>query len=139
MTRLEAEFTSYQLEKVGNMTSAYAVRIYELLSQHRGIGSRTLNLAWLRETLSVKPGEYKLTADFKKWVIEIAVSQINKHSDLTIKYKSKKTGRAIKDFAFKIKEKDAKIKKLNMLTGQQLRDQLEARGQQRIDDSVEEL
>jgi plasmid replication initiation protein len=139
MTRLEAEFTSYQLEKVGNMTSAYAVRIYELLSQHRDIGRRTLNLAWLRETLGVETSEYKLTADFKKWVIEVAVDQINKHSDLTVKYESKKTGRAITDFSFKIKEKDSKIKNLKTLTDQQIREQLEARGQQRIEDQEEKF
>jgi len=130
ITRLEAEFTSYQLEKVGNMTSSYAVRIYELLSQHRAIGHRTLNLTWLREMLGLQPTEYKLTADFKKWVIEVAVDQINKHSDLVVTYKPQKTGRAITDFAFKIKVKGAK--KLEA-TDQAYRDQLEALGQQRID------
>jgi plasmid replication initiation protein len=138
ITRLETEFTSYQLEKVGNMTSAYAVRIYELLSQYKDIGNRTIGLAWLRETLGMQPGEYKLTADFKKWVIEIAVDQINKHSDLTVSYKAVKTGRAITDFAFKIKSKDSKPKR-QALTDQEVRDQLEARGQQRIDDQVEEF
>lgn len=142
VTRLETEFTSYQLEKVGNMTSSYAVRIYELLSQHRDIGHRTLNLAWLRDTLGVEPGEYKLTADFKKWVIEIAVDQINKHSDLTVSYKPVKTGRAITDFAFKIKHKDRKPKATGSASDQAIREKLEANGQQRIpvtepDDSEE--
>ena len=140
ITRLETEFTSYQLEKVGNMTSAYAVRIYELLSQHRGIGNRTLNLAWLRETLGVQPGEYKLTADFKKWVIEIAVDQINKHSDLTVSYKPQKTGRAITDFVFKIKGKDAKPKAHSAPNDQAMREKLEAEhGQQRIPEDTEEF
>lgn len=132
ITRLEKEFTSYQLEKVGNMTSFYAVRIYELLTQHREIGSRTLNLKELRETLQIGPDEYKLTADFKKWVIEVAVDQINKHSDLTVKYEPKKTGRAITDFAFKIRVKDAKPKR-QAPTDQAMREKLEANGQQRID------
>jgi plasmid replication initiation protein len=139
ITRLEAEFTSYQLEKVGNMTSSYAVRIYELLSQHREIGHRTLNLAWLRETLGIEPGEYKLTADFKKWVIEIAVAQINKHSDLTVSYKSQKTGRAITDFSFKIKSKDAKKKNTSLLNDQELREKLELNGQQRILEDSEQF
>lgn len=111
ITRLEGEFTSYQLEKVGNMTSAHAVRIYELLAQHLDIRTRTLNLTWLREALQIGQDEYKLTADFKKWVIEVAVDQINKHSDLTVSYKVKKTGRAITDFVFKIKSKDTPIKR----------------------------
>lgn len=138
ITRLEKEFTSYQLEKVGNMTSFYAVRIYEMLAQHREIGNRTLNLKELRETFQIGPDEYKLTADFKKWVIEVAVDQINKHSDLMVSYKPIKTGRAITDFAFKIKGKVSKSKR-HALTDQQLREQLEARGQQRIDDPAEEF
>lgn len=138
ITRLEEEFTSYQLEKVGRMTSAHAVRIYELLAQHKGIGNRTLNLKLLRETLGIGPSEYKLTADFIRKVIEVAVDQINKHSDLTVSYKPVKTSRAITDFVFKIKAKDAKSNR-QVLTDQQLREQLEARGQQRIDDPMEEF
>lgn len=139
ITRLEAEFTSYQLEKVGNMTSAYAVRVYELLSQHRDIGHRTLSLVWLRETLGVESNEYKLTADFKKWVIEIAVDQINKHSDLSVSYKSIKTGRAITDFAFKIKPKIFKQKETALTSDQAIREKLESNGQQRIDHVDEEF
>jgi plasmid replication initiation protein len=132
VTRLEEEFTSYQLEKVGKMTSAYAVRIYELLAQHRDIGSRTLNMAWLRETLQIAPEEYKLTTNFIRKVIDVAVDQINEHSDLKVRYDSIKTGRAITDFAFKIKAKSEKPRR-SAPTDQQYRDQLEARGQQRID------
>lgn len=138
MTRLETEFTSYQLEKVGNMTSSYAVRIYELLAQHRDIGNRTLNMAWLREALQIAPDEYKLTTNFIRKVIEVAVDQINKHSDLTVSYKPIKTSRAITDFSFKIKSKDSKPKR-HALTDQEVRDQLEARGQQRIDNPKEEF
>ena len=118
------------------MTSAYAVRIYELLAQHREIGNRTLNMAWLRETLQIAPDEYKLTADFKKWVIEVAVDQINKHSDLTVSYKPVKTGRAITDFAFKIKDKERKPKSASAPSDHAYRAKLEANGQQRIPDPV---
>lgn len=138
ITRLEAEFTSYQLEKVSHMTSAHAVRIYELLAQHRDIGNRTLNLAWLRETLQIAPDEYKLTTNFVRKVIDVAVDQINKHSDLTVSYKPQKTGRAITDFAFKIKDKDRKAKTTGTPSDQAYRAQLEARGQQRILDAEPE-
>lgn len=53
ITRLETQFTPYQWNKVGNMTSAYAVRIYERLAQNRDIGNRTLNMVSLRETLQI--------------------------------------------------------------------------------------
>lgn len=143
ITRLETEFTSYQLEKVGHMTSAHAVRMYELLAQHRDTGTRTLNLVWLRDVLQIEPGEYKLTADFKKWVIDASVEQINKHSDITVSYKVQKTGRAITDFVFKIKDKERKAKASNTASDQAAREKLESLGQQRIpvepDDDKEEF
>ena len=135
ITRLETEFTSYQLEKVGHMTSAYAVRMYELLAQHRDIGTRTVSLSWLREALQIEQGEYKLTADFTRKVLDISVEQINKHSDITVSYKPKKTGRAITDFVFKIKDKDKghKAKAASTASDQATREKLEALGQQRLD------
>ena len=138
ITRLEIEFTSYQLEKVGHMTSAHAVRIYELLAQHRDIGNRTLNLAWLREALQLGPSEYKLTANFINRIIEPAVDQINKHSDIAVSYKPKKTGRAITDFMFKIRDKERKAKATSTASDQAAREKLEARGQQRLDTETDE-
>ncbi|MET3135434.1 plasmid replication initiation protein [Oxalobacteraceae bacterium GrIS 1.11] len=139
ITRLEEEFTSYQLEKVGSMTSAHAVRIYELLAQHRGIGNRTINFAWLRETLQIAPDEYKLTTNFIRKVIDVAVDQINKHSDLTVSYKPQKTGRAITDFVFKIRDKERKAKTSSTPSDQAAREKLEALGQQRIPEDTEEF
>lgn len=142
ITRLEAEFTSYQLEKVGHMTSAHAVRMYELLAQHKDVGTRTLNLLWLRDTLQIEPGEYKLTADFTRKVLDVSVEQINKHSDITVSYKPQKTGRAITDFVFKIKDKELekarKAKATGTASDQAAREKLEALGQQRLDTETEE-
>ena len=138
ITRLEVEFTSYQLEKVGHMTSAHAVRIYELLAQHRDLGNRTLNLAWLREALQLGPGEYKLTANFINRIIEPSVDQINKHSDITVSYKPKKTGRAITDFVFKVRDKERKAKATSTANDQATREKLEALGQQRLDTETDE-
>src|SRR5471032_1886502 len=135
---IQVEFTSYQLEKVGHMTSAHGVRIYELLAQHKDIGTRTLNLVWLREALQLEPGEYKLTADFIKRIIEPAVDQINKHSDITVSYKPKKTGRAITDFVFKIRDKERKAKATSAASDQAVREKLEALGQQRLDTETDE-
>lgn len=137
ITRLEAEFTSYQLEKVGNMTSAHAIRIYEMLVQYRDVGSRELNLMWLRSTLQISDDEYKLTKNFMVRVLDAAVEQINKHSDLKVGYEPKKTGRAITDFVFKIKNKNAlvKSKKQVVAPDQAARDALEKLGQQRIEDN----
>lgn len=111
ITRLESEFTAYRIEKIGKMSSSYAMRLYELLVQYLAIGTRTIPTVALREALQLDDGKYKLMADLKRWVIDLAVEQINKHSDLTVSYKPQKTGRIITALVFKIKSKDAEQKK----------------------------
>lgn len=133
IARVEKEFTSYQLERVSHMTSFHAIRIYELLSQHRDIRTRQLSLVDLRSYLQIEPHEYKLTTNLIRKVIDVAVDQINKHTDLTVSYKSVKTGRAITDFMFKIRDKERKPKASSTPSDQATREKLEALGQQRLD------
>lgn len=137
ITRLEPRFTRYRLDQIGNMTSAHAVRLYELLVQYRVAGKRELSLADLRMMFQLAPTEYKLTANFINRVIAPSVEQINEHTDLTISYKTKKTGKAISHFAFKIKRKDGEQPDSDVTEDQAYRNKLEANGQQRLDESSE--
>jgi len=142
ITRLELEFTSYALEKVGNMTSAHAIRIYEILAQYKDVGRREVQLKWLREALQFSPNEYKLTTDLRKYVIDAAVLQINKHTDLRVSYTPKKTSRAITSFEFTIKNKEKKAKEKapkEKAPDQLKREQLESLGQRRIDEFDEQF
>lgn len=104
ITRLESEFTSYRLEKIGHMTSAHAIRLYELLIQYLSVGSREMELAWLKDALELG-GEYPRLFDLKRWVVDVALKQINKHSDITASYTQRKTGRAVTHLVFDIKAK----------------------------------
>jgi plasmid replication initiation protein len=76
ISRLETEFTSYRLEKIGHMTSAHAVRLYELVVQYLNIGKREFEVTWLKNALGI-PGEYKAIKDFKKWVVDVVLSRIS--------------------------------------------------------------
>jgi hypothetical protein len=105
ITRLEAEFTRYKLEKVAKMSSAYAIRLYELLMQWGSVGRREIELEWLRKTLMVDQ-DYKALCDFKKRVIDVAVTQINEHSDLTASYDQRKTGRNVTHLIFTFAPKE---------------------------------
>lgn len=106
ITRLgdDGGFTSYRLEKIGGMSSTHAVRIYELLVQYLSIGKRDIEIAWLRETLELD-GQYAAIKDLKLRVIDLAVTQINEHSDIAVSYTQRKTGRAVTHLIFQIKAK----------------------------------
>ena len=105
ITRLEAEFTRYKLEKVANMSSVYAIRLYELLMQWGSVGQREIDLDWLKKTLMVDK-DYKALCDFKKRVIDVALAQINEFSDLTANYTQRKTGRNVTHLTFSFKPKE---------------------------------
>lgn len=110
ITMLEREFTSYRLGAVSNMTSSYAIRLYELLIQWGSVGSREVELAWLKRTLAAA-NSYTAIKDFKKWVIDVALDQINEHSDLTVSYSQRKTGRAVTHLIFAFQSKSAPKKR----------------------------
>jgi plasmid replication initiation protein len=105
ITRLQTEFTSYRLEKVANMSSAYAIRLYELLIQWGSVGKREIELAWIKKTLLVG-NHYTSIKDFKKWVIDVAMYQINEFSDMTVSYTQRKTGRVVTHLIFSFKPKE---------------------------------
>lgn len=106
ITRLEQNFTSYELQQVAGLKSAYAVRLYELLMQWKAAGKTPVfELATFRTQLGVAASEYKLMHQFKERVLKLALAQINENTDITATYEQHKTGRAIAGFSFSFKAK----------------------------------
>jgi plasmid replication initiation protein len=106
ITRLDKSFTSYRLTRIAKLKSIYSVRIYELLVQYLSIGKRKFELGELKEILGI-PGEYSVINDFKKRVLDVAVEQINLHTDLKISYSQQKTGRTVTGITFLVHLKTA--------------------------------
>ena len=106
ITRLEEHFTKYELQQVSNLSSAYAVRLYELLIAWRSTGSTPIiELSDFRQRIGVLDTEYKRMERFKTSVLELAIKQINEHTDITVKYEQHKRGRSISGFSFNFKQK----------------------------------
>lgn len=104
LSQLTEQFTRYALADVAHMDSAYGIRFYELLCQWRGAGQREVDIDWLRDAFQLE-GRYGRLADFKRWVIEPAVEQINEHSPLWVKWSQRKTGRRVSHLLFTFGEK----------------------------------
>ena len=108
ITRLESHFTSYEIEKVANLSSSYAIRLYELIIQWRDNGvTQRYKIDDLRQKLGVEPEKYKEMYNFKIRVIDLAIKQINTHTDITVKYEQHKLGRKITAMSFTFKSKVA--------------------------------
>ena len=106
ITRLEQHFTSYQLKQVSQLTSKYAIRLYEFLIAWREVGKvPQIELDDFRNRLGLDDNEYTAMNNFKSRVLEPAIKQINEHTDITVTYEQHKKGRLISGFSFKIKQK----------------------------------
>ena len=106
ITRLEEHFTKYELQQVSQLSSAYAVRLYEILISWRSIEKTpVIELEDFRQKMGVLENEYKRSDNFKKWVIDQSIQQINAHTDITATYEQHKKGRSIYGFSFSFKQK----------------------------------
>lgn len=106
ITRLEEHFTSYQIKQIAQLTSKYAIRLYELLIAWREVGKvPELELSEFRNKLGVSDTEYTAMNNFKSRVLEPSIKQINEHTDITASYEQHKKGRTITGFSFRFKQK----------------------------------
>ncbi|WP_180044468.1 replication initiation protein RepM [Acinetobacter sp. YH16039] len=106
ITRLEKHFTSYQLKQVAQLTSKYAIRLYEFLIAWRDVGKTpVISLSEFREKLGLEMNEYQKMVNFKSRVLEPAIKQINELTDIHVKYEQYKTGRSISGLSFTFKHK----------------------------------
>lgn len=99
-------FTSYYLSQTTEFTSTYATRLFELLMKWKSVGHIPfIEIEQLRGQLGVEPKQYKIISNFKIRVLDVAIEQINKHSDYKIEYQQHKQGRTITGFSFRFKSK----------------------------------
>ena len=104
ITRLEEQFTTYELAQVSKLSSKYSTRLYELLMQWKSVGKTPVyEVNDFRNKLGVGINEYKLTANFKARVLDLAVAQINECTDISLEYSQTKKGRSIFGYSFTFK------------------------------------
>ena len=106
ITRLEEQFTKYELQQISDLSSAYAVRLYELLIAWRSTGQTpVIELAEFRQKIGVLDDEYTRMGNFKDRVLNLAIAQVNEHTDINVKCEQHKKGRNISGFSFTFKQK----------------------------------
>lgn len=111
ITKLEENFTKYELEQVAGLNSAYAVRLYEVLLSQRGRRKTdVIELEELRNRLGVEENKYTRIEPLKRRVLDLAIQQINENTDIKAKYEQHKSGRRITGFSFHFSFKGNKAK-----------------------------
>lgn len=113
LLEINKNFTEFQLHNILSMSSSYAIKLYKLLYQYKNIGKRKFTI----ENLKIQFGvidKYKQYSDFKKYIIDSSITQINNKTDLEVKYNEIKFSRKVSDieFVFNIKKNQFIIPKI---------------------------
>lgn len=99
-------FTKIEMQQIFILDSSYAMRLLELLLQYRataqnGIIEREIEIEELREKLNVPQNAYKgRMCNFRQFVLDNPIKNINKKTKYYIRYDLVKTGRKITAFKF---------------------------------------
>jgi len=112
LNSLTSNFTKYMLSDIAGFSSHYSYRFYEFIMQFQSTGFIKISINALRERLDLGD-KYQATKDFRKWVLETAINEINKKSPYKVDYKLIKTGKKFThlELRFKRKEIDKKNNK----------------------------
>lgn len=104
---LKNNFTSFRLQSVFSLSSKYAKRVYQIASQWKDIGeTKTFTLVEFKVMLALvdpkgkEPEQYAKVSALQKYVLDVAMNQINEHTDLRINYELIKKGRAFHSIRF---------------------------------------
>ena len=105
---LKDNFTSYELAAALRLTSKYAKRIYPLCSQWKDMGeTKKYDLQDFKKMLGLvdDKGKEKMKQinELRAKVLDIAIKQINEHTELHVSYKLEKVGRSFKNIVFTVK------------------------------------
>jgi len=113
--QLKSNYTSYCIKRTSDFRSYYSIRLYEIcLMWLNKNGSKNcfffLKTSEMKEMLELDD-KYTRFANFKARVLDVAQKEINKHSDIRIKYEIIKRGRSPFEIKFIVSKKAEKQKK----------------------------
>jgi plasmid replication initiation protein len=120
LMELKKMYAKIQLEDLGKLQSQYALRLYEFAISYSSLagqrGNRTetwyfeRKVEELRNLFGIEANHYKLTADFRKWVIERPLNEINTANiGIAITPEYKRKGKYITDIKFECTSHTRKV------------------------------
>lgn len=88
---LQERYTQYKLECVLAMRSKYSVRLYELLKSYEHMET-IINFSIVDLKKRIDCDKYPRFPDFRRYALDKAIEDINRYSDIQVKYRLTKEG-----------------------------------------------
>lgn len=103
---LTGSYTRYQLRSIANLSTGYQHSLYQFLRSFVHQRGLQVSLHDLRGRLGVKDSEYKATADLMKRVIKPSLDEINRSTDIEVRFKPITQGRTYIGLEFRLNLKE---------------------------------
>lgn len=114
LIELSKNFTSYEINDILPMKSAYSIRMYELLRSYANLGKCVLQVGEIYELLQVS--EKYSFKEFNRRVIQKALEEINRYTCFDIVANQLRTGHRVTAIEFIISAKDENKRDIAILT-----------------------
>jgi plasmid replication initiation protein len=104
---LKSRFTKLPYSVLINLKLKHTDEIYALLKEYEGVGKREIDLQTLKTKLMVEyDPAYKKYYDFKRYILNPCIKEINEKTDIEVSFKEVKQGRKVFALSFYIKTKN---------------------------------
>jgi len=103
LLHLKERYTQYEILYILAMKSKYSLRLYEILKSYEYQHKKVFDIEEFKKLLSAE--NYILFADFKRFVLDIAMREINDLSDINVTYEIIKERQKFAKIEFTIKLK----------------------------------
>lgn len=106
LAQLKTNFTKYNITCISRITSAHAIRLYEMLAERQFQNNKrfTVTVAELRERFRLT-NTHSLFGDLNARVLKPSIKQINEHSNFDVAVKMIKEGRKVTALRFEFSVK----------------------------------
>lgn len=111
LLNLSKDFTRYSYDYVKRMNSKHAIRLYEYFKSYEYMMQDTNYVLKLKvDTLKAKLGvsdlpSYIKVSNFRRYLLDKAIAQINYYTDIIVRLKTHKSGRIITHFTIYVLSK----------------------------------
>lgn len=104
LTLLHRRFTSYPIEDIAPLQSAYHVRLFEMLMQFQDTGLFVISLDDFRERLQLED-KYTRFSNLKARIIDPAAKELTLKTPIDVTWEAIRKGRVVQRLEFRFEEK----------------------------------
>ncbi len=138
LVHLRERFTQFQLRNILSLRGKYSIRVYELLRSYANLDEPiTFDIDRIKVNFSAT--DYERFPDFRRRVLEPAIAEINKMTDIEVSYSTITEGRKVTHVVFNVRLK-ASFETLDAVNRQERRfnnqPESEPSGQISLDDDI---